>query len=273
MSPPLRSSSRARGPIRCRCDETVSSATSAGHRRRGLVAAAETTVPNVFRNGSSADADQVNQNFNVLAEAIDNIPEGPVGPEGAVGPVGPAGSEGAAGPVGPAGPEGAAGAAGVAGPEGPQGPAGLSAPAPSTAVLRPERDCLDLETGTVTEGFMSACEGSAGSGDISISNFNSSPYPFVGRLSQPASSQWVFLKDLPYGAVDASYKTLGISLNSDENTPLWSPNDTILMLTTEGNWFKVGYAVCLNTSIASPNEGCVLASSESRGMKFQYEAL
>ncbi|GAB3288228.1 hypothetical protein [Parahaliea aestuarii] len=77
------------------------------------MATAQTTIPNVFVNGTTANADEVNENFKALADAIDSLPagpEGPAGPSGAIGPAGPAG------PVGPAGP------AGAAGPEGPIGP-------------------------------------------------------------------------------------------------------------------------------------------------------
>ena len=43
---------------------------------------AATTVPNTFVNGTVADADEVNANFEALAKAIDNIPAGPKGPAG-----------------------------------------------------------------------------------------------------------------------------------------------------------------------------------------------
>ena len=82
---------------------------------------AQTTVPNIFSNGTPADADEVNENFQALGQAIDNIPSGPPGP---VGPPGPAGVEGPAGPAGPPGPAGAEGPAGPAGPAGAEGPAG-----------------------------------------------------------------------------------------------------------------------------------------------------
>ena len=118
---------------------------------------AQTTVPNVFSNGAVADADEVNENFNALAQAIDNVPAGPqgatgatgpagadgavgpqgatgaIGPQGATGAIGPQGAMGLQGPQGPpgvdgldgaAGPQGAPGPAGPTGPTGPQGPAG-----------------------------------------------------------------------------------------------------------------------------------------------------
>ncbi|AQA18003.1 hypothetical protein BST95_06870 [Halioglobus japonicus] len=64
------------------------------------------SVPNTFSNGTVADADQVNENFQSLSDAINALPAGPEGPAGAQGPAGPAGPpgpQGAAGPQGPAG--------------------------------------------------------------------------------------------------------------------------------------------------------------------------
>ena len=90
--------------------------------------AAQTGVPNVFQNGTPANADQVNQNFSALAEAIDNIPAGPEGPAGPMGPPGPRGAQGPQGPEGPAGPAGAQGPQGAIGPVGPIGPPGLMGP-------------------------------------------------------------------------------------------------------------------------------------------------
>ncbi len=58
---------------------------------------AQTTVPNTFTSGETAVADEVNANFQALADAIDTIeltpgPEGPQGPTGSTGATGPAGS-------------------------------------------------------------------------------------------------------------------------------------------------------------------------------------
>jgi microcystin-dependent protein len=69
----------------------------------GLVpsAHAQVTVPNGFTNGTPGNADEVNENFNALADAINNVPTG--GAQGDPGPEGPAGPPGATGPQGPAG--------------------------------------------------------------------------------------------------------------------------------------------------------------------------
>lgn len=90
---------------------------------------AQTTVPNTFKNGQTADASQVNANFSALAKAIDTIPPGTEGPTGPAGPPGPQGSMGPMGLEGPQGPQGTEGAAGPEGPEGPEGPQGETGPA------------------------------------------------------------------------------------------------------------------------------------------------
>jgi hypothetical protein len=99
--------------------------------------AAQTDVPNVFQNGTPANADQVNQNFSALAEAIDNIPAGSEGPAGPMGPPGPAGAEGPQGQIGPQGPPGPSGADGQQGPVGPSGPAGPEGPVGPIGPLGP----------------------------------------------------------------------------------------------------------------------------------------
>jgi Collagen triple helix repeat (20 copies) len=99
------------------------------------------TVPNTFVAGTPAKAADVNADFAVVADAINqtaqtvsvlqaavqNIPAGapgPQGPQGAEGPVGTAGAAGARGAAGPAGPAGPAGSAGPMGPTGAQGASG-----------------------------------------------------------------------------------------------------------------------------------------------------
>lgn len=80
-----------------------------------IVANSAGTLPYVFENGSKADADQVNANFQALEDLVSAIPAGPQGEPG------PAGPQGATGPIGPEGPQGAQG---IQGPQGEIGPAG-----------------------------------------------------------------------------------------------------------------------------------------------------
>jgi len=68
----------------------------------------QVSVPHIFVNGQSADANEVNANFSVLADEsndqdqrIDSLESGGVvGPEGPQGPAGPPGATGATGATG-----------------------------------------------------------------------------------------------------------------------------------------------------------------------------
>jgi len=68
----------------------------------GSQAVAAPPVQHIFSNGQPADANQVNQNFQELADRIEEIP---VGPQGPIGPEGLQGPQGEQGPPGPAGGE------------------------------------------------------------------------------------------------------------------------------------------------------------------------
>ena len=59
-------------------------------------------VPHIFSNGTPADANQVNENFQELADRIVAIPVGPQGPIGLPGEQGPPGPQGEQGPPGTA---------------------------------------------------------------------------------------------------------------------------------------------------------------------------
>lgn len=80
----------------------------------GTVLAAETTLPYVFGKGGTIKAAEMNTNFSVLVDAINDVALTP-GPQGIQGPVGATGPAGAAGPAGAVGPAGATGPAGPAG--------------------------------------------------------------------------------------------------------------------------------------------------------------
>jgi hypothetical protein len=132
-----------------------------------------------FENGQVADADDMNSNFNLLKDAIDQIspttaarlttgsgepsPDsgdegdlyidtsaylfyGPKGSEGwgsgisLIGPDGAAGPAGSQGDVGPAGPQGDTGATGPVGPQGDVGPAGPQGDTGATGPVGPQGD-------------------------------------------------------------------------------------------------------------------------------------
>jgi microcystin-dependent protein len=60
-------------------------------------ALAQTNVPHTFKSGDVIEAQKFNENFDTLAEAIDDIPAGPQGPQGETGPQGSAGTSAPAG--------------------------------------------------------------------------------------------------------------------------------------------------------------------------------
>jgi len=71
-------------------------------------ASGQTQVPNTFQSGTPAVASEVNENFDVLEQAVQVLestdpvpgPAGPEGPQGVQGPQGSAGPQGAQGPAG-----------------------------------------------------------------------------------------------------------------------------------------------------------------------------
>ncbi len=108
-----------------------------------LIVEADEIQLNTFQNGQVADADEVNENFQNLKTAIDDVvdnggiigPQGPRGLTGDVGVKGDKGDQGDVGPQGPQGPRGLTGDVGVkgdkgdqgdVGPQGPQGPRGFT---------------------------------------------------------------------------------------------------------------------------------------------------
>lgn len=103
-------------------------------------AVASSRLPNglwQFIAGEPVSADEVNANFALLTDRLDNIPAGPAGERGPAGPTGPTGAAGPDGPTGPAGPVGPRGADGPVGPVGPTGPAGPAGPQGNTGPAGP----------------------------------------------------------------------------------------------------------------------------------------
>jgi hypothetical protein len=85
-------------------------------------------VQHQFTNGTPANANDVNANFQELADRISEIPAGPQGPEGPPGPTGPQGPIGPTGPTGPMGPQGLPGQNGLNGLDGRDGVDGEQGP-------------------------------------------------------------------------------------------------------------------------------------------------
>lgn len=112
----------------------VSIAGFAGIVAGSSLAAAQATVPNAFAIGDLIDADEMNDNFTAVMDAVDTIaltpgPQGPAGNDGAAGaqgPMGPMGPMGLPGPIGLPGSNGAPGAPGMNGTDGADGAAGAA---------------------------------------------------------------------------------------------------------------------------------------------------
>jgi len=139
-----------------------------------LSAAPGDSVPNIFTNGTPANADLVNANFNEVVNQISTLatsglvgPQGPQGltgvpgPQGLTGVPGPQGIQGLTGPSGPQGLQGIKGDTGLTGPqgetgpEGPQGPAGADAPLPTTYSFRDYGHLYDTKTFLVADSSAS----------------------------------------------------------------------------------------------------------------------
>jgi hypothetical protein len=126
-----------------------------------MSALAAPSVQHIFSNGQPADADQVNENFQELADRIEEIPVGPPGPQGPMGPQGLPGEngqnglnglDGEQGPPGPQGPQGEQGPPGIQGPQGeigPQGPQGEPGPGFEQINFDPYRHNFASKTFTV----------------------------------------------------------------------------------------------------------------------------
>ena len=134
----------------------------------GAPAYAAPAVQHIFSNGQPADASQVNENFQELADRIDAIPAGPQGPQGEQGLPGERGEtgqqglpgvngqnglnglDGEQGPPGPPGEQGIQGIQGVAGPRGPQGEQGPPGADYTQISFDPYRHNFDSKTFRVT---------------------------------------------------------------------------------------------------------------------------
>ena len=146
----------------------------------------QTTVPNTFQNGQTADAGEVNANFSALANAIDNIPAGPIGPEG------PAGPEGPEGPAGPEGPPGATG------PEGPAGPSGGVSDFASFYALMPPDNAVPVFAGAAVEFPQDGPTSGGGIARLNASEFSlgaSGTYQIMFQVSVSEAGQLVLTLD------------------------------------------------------------------------------
>ena len=217
-------------------------------------------VPHTFVKGGTIKASEMNENFTAVINSINNVSLTP-------------------GPQGIQGDTGAAGADGVDGAQGPAGADGIDVPMPSSAHVGFDI-CFDLESGAVAEdGFGSGC---IPAGDIKFS-FNS-------WSSNPTRLSWneqyanlALFKGIPFSAVDEAFLSDNLLFAehlNDANYPVnlnepFSPTDTAIVSTGEGNYYKVGFAVC-ERSLASYSTytACVpITNAGTSGVRFKYEKL
>ena len=229
------------------------------------VATPSSGVPYTFVSGGEIRAQEMNDNFTAVLDSINNISLTP-GPQGIQGDTGATGPQGATGPAGPQGPAGA------------NGIDGTQAPTPSSAHVAFET-CFDLESGAVAEDpFGGGC---TAAGDISFA---------FGGGTNPARLFWngqfakfALLKGVPFNAVDETVLSDGLVFADyvgDANYPVnvdvpFSPTDTGIVLTGDGNYYKVGYAICEmdSVSIATYTDCVPVTNAGTSGMRFKYEKL
>lgn len=155
----------------------------------------------------------------------------------------------------------------------------------NSATLRFDYDVFDLETGTLCDYALlsgAACNGFDTStilppNDFWVEHVTGEPNPAVLIQNQDCggSSAYtpgiIFLDGVPFGSVDAS-------ILSDPTTPSFEtgivttpfgPDDTIVLLTCEGNYFKIGNARC-NDGVSSL---CQDPGTTINTFKVDYERL
>ena len=230
-----------------------------------VIAAPSSVIPYTFVSGGKIKAQEMNDNFTAVLDSINNISLTP-------GPQGIQGDTGATGPQGAAGPAGAQGPAGVNGIDGTQ------APTPSSAHVA-FQTCFDLESGAVAEDpFDGGC---TAAGDIRF---------VFGSGTNPARLFWngqfvdfALLKGVPFNAVDEtvlSDNLLFADYVGDGNYPVnvdvpFSATDTGVVLTGDGNYYKVGFAICEmdSVSIATYTDCVPVTNAGTSGMRFKYEKI
>ena len=211
-------------------------------------------VPHTFTKGGTIKASDMNENFAAVIDAINNVSLTP-------------------------GPQGIQGAAGADGAQGPAGVDGIDVPKPSSVHVAFET-CFDLESGAVAQDQFGG--GCTPTGDIKF-GFNS-------LSSNPASLFWneqyanlALFRGIPFSAVDETFLSDSLLLAdhiNDGNYPVnlnnpFGATDTAIVLTGEGNYYKVGFAVCEMSAVSiSTYTDCVpVTNAGTSGIRFKYERI
>ncbi|HET8948101.1 MAG TPA: hypothetical protein VFQ07_14080, partial [Candidatus Polarisedimenticolia bacterium] len=145
---------------------------------------------------------------------------------------------------------------------------------PVVALMVPFEVQVDLETGQTCGspvGLPPSCFPSV-SPDLTFAFNAFRTNPTV--LFQQPGVQMALLIGVPFAAVDAVAVTNGIVLTEDLQDVPFGPNDTAILHTVEGNYFKVGLALCYWPETDVP-PGCVPVAypTGTYGVRFQYQQL
>jgi hypothetical protein len=148
---------------------------------------------------------------------------------------------------------------------------------PVIALMVPFEVEVDLETGQVCGSPVglpgpAPCPSSV-SPDLTFAFNATQPNPTV--LFQRAGAQIAMLLGVPFAAVDAVAITNGVVFSDELQDVPFSSNDTAILHTIEGNYFKVGLALCYWPA-SDGFSGCAPVTSATPGtygVRFQYQQL
>jgi hypothetical protein len=149
---------------------------------------------------------------------------------------------------------------------------------PVIALMVPFEVDVDLETGQACSGIglpspgLPPCSSSAPA-DLTFAFNATRPNPTV--LFQRSGGQIAMLLGVPFAAVDAVAITNGVVFSDELQDVPFSPNDTAILQTIEGNYFKVGLALCYWPA-SDGYSGCAPVASATPGtygVRFQYQQL
>ncbi len=130
---------------------------------------------------------------------------------------------------------------------------------------------IDLESGQI-------CIDSGLPGDCPITTFDMR-FAFDSAASNPtvlfqsSPARLAILTGVPFAAVDATAITNGLVLTDEPSDVPFRPGDTAVVRTVEGNYFKVGLALCF-TNEGALYPGCAtIDNTEHAGVRFHYQQL
>lgn len=141
-------------------------------------------------------------------------------------------------------------------------------PRGEVAQMVPFELSIDLETGQTCIDLFFCFNPAA---DITFAFNATRPNPTV--LFQQSPAQIAILPGVPFNAVDSSAISNGLVLSDELIDVPFGPGDTAVIRTPEGNYFKVGLALCFtNDKVSYP--GCAeIDNPDHWGVRFHYAQL